>query len=159
MNTFKVCFLFDKNGMSSNNLLDKIFNVTKEQVDFFKNKSEGEIKKSYIAISNDLDSLHNSAILEEQEEGILLSLEIPNNSEKFNEVSEDGRRLWLRQYIEDVFLKYFRNGLMSKQMEYVKNNLKDVPFDNEFRVLENKLNKVLDGANNKTTKSFWIVGE
>lgn len=156
---FKVCFLFDKNGIQGNKLLDVIFNVTKENVNFFKNRNEGEMKNQYIALSNELDTLHHSAKVVEQDDGFLLSLEIPNNSEKFNEISEDGRRLWLRQHIEDIFLKYFRNGLMFKQMEYVKEHLTDVPSSNEFRMLENALNKALDGANNKSTKMFWIVGE
>lgn len=160
MTNFKFVFNFDKTNLSLCELEGLFFNTAIENIQFFKKRSANEnIEKTYEHMLNELISIKDTASYEEKNDLFTLSFLVKNDSEKFNEISSDGRRLWLRQHIEDICLRYVFGGLISKQMDYVREHKEDVPDSNKAKTFEKALNKAMKDAYNKVGDYCWIEGE
>lgn len=108
--------------------------------------------------SKNLQTQKLSASVETVENGFKLSFDVPHQ-EKFDLIDEEGKRMWLRNYIDATTINYVTTGLSAKIMEYIsehkeKPNETFVPF-----LLSNAFYESLKDSYSKKTETFWIDGE
>jgi hypothetical protein len=98
-----------------------------------------------------------SAQIEETEEGVKFSFAIQNTSKSFSEINDEGKRAWLRQYLDDHILHYTLPAILEKSFNWDKDM---EPADCEkFKKLNQGFKLALDKAYELKSSSFWIDGE
>lgn len=138
-----------------------------EQLNWFqqntRNKEEPltHLDKVYIEAhkysKNVLEYAQESAQYEETAEGIKFSFAIQNNREDFNEINEEGKRPWLRQYLDDHILHYTLPAILEKSFNW-KNNTDPAECE-KYKKLHEAFKSALDKAYDLKSPRFWIDGE
>jgi hypothetical protein len=127
------------------------------------NKTEplSELDKVYInshEYSKDvLGYAQKSAQTEEIAEGIKFSFSIQNNRKDFAEIDEEGKRGWLRQYLDDHILHYTIPAILEKSFNWDKDT--DPADCEKFKKLHEAFKLALEKAYELKSTSFWIDGE
>ena len=92
---------------------------------------------------------------------VVFSFEVLNDSDLYAEVSESGRRLWLRQHIDDNFHHYLLPGLLRKTFKIdFSTNVANSPEDiDSYTALMYAFERALDYSAQQPGGLFWIDGE
>lgn len=161
---FVANYCFDKNLVSKEQIMS-LFDYGIAMIDWHENeitKKEGE--KSIIEVHS-LKNLKKSreqmlefksqSSVTETESGFVLSYPINVVDADFEEISESGCRPWLRNYLEDFFMKYVGNGMsfFALKMCVEKKDSKDL------ETLQDAYDKAMKKAYYKKSEGFWIDGE
>lgn len=138
-----------------------------EQLNWFQQKTLSkeepltDLDKVYIKAhdysKNVLDHAQKSAQIEETVEGINFSFVIQNNRKDFAEINEEGKRGWLRQYLDDHILHYTIPAMLEKSFNW-KNNTDPAECE-KFEKLHEAFKLALDKAYELKSPNFWIDGE
>ncbi len=75
-------------------------------------------------------------------EKVIFSFGIQNKREDFKIISEDNRKLWLCQHLDDHFLHYMRTAILEKSFDWKENNDKEMNL--KFGKLSEELNETLE---------------
>ncbi len=162
---FRVNFVLD-NGVDKDTLISDFFDTAIEKIDWFRQKALSREQpfsndKAYLkAISYSEKELVNgksTAMVEDIENGVKFSFEIKNSRNDFSQVNEEGRRMWLRQHLDDHFIHYAIPSILEKSFNWEKDASEEVC--KRFEKLNEAFGKALNGAYNLKTKTFWIDGE
>lgn len=167
---FRVNIVFS-NQVNPQTLIDDFFDSAIAQVAKLRDIFEGKVKNgANFPIDNDqyltfskqnskaLQAQKLSASIETVKNGFKLSFDVPHQ-DKFDLIDEEGKRMWLRNYIDATTLNYATTGLADKIMEYI-NEHKEKP-DETFVpfLLSNAFKEALKDSYSKKTETFWIDGE
>jgi hypothetical protein len=138
-----------------------------EQVNWFKqntlDKEEPltDLDKHYIAAHDDsikvLENAQQTAQCEQVDTGIKFSFAITNNLDRFAEINEEGKRPWLRQYLDDHILHYTLPSMLEKSFNW-KNDV-SVEDTKKFKNLHTAFKESLEKAYELKSSRFWIDGE
>jgi len=120
-----------------------------------------DLDKAYIDgheySKNVLKYAKQSAQIEETAEGIKFSFAIKNVSKIFAEINEEGKRVWLRQYLDDHILHYTLPAILEKSFNWEKDI--DAADCEKFKKLNQAFKLALGKAYELKTATFWIDGE
>lgn len=138
-----------------------------QQVEYFKqstlDKDETltDLDKHYIAAhdfsKNILEYAQQSSTVEVTPEGIKFSFAIQNNNEDFEEINEEGKRMWLRQFLDDHILHYTLPAMLEKSFNW-KQNLSELECE-KFKKLHEAFKLALNKAYDLKSSTFYIDGE
>lgn len=119
MKEFNVVYVLKDLEEFKDSIKDTVFAFINEQINDF--TSEEKIKKVstyekkfYKKLIKDVKEIESTVNIELKNNDLYFSFRIQNSNKDFDEISEGGKRLWLRQHINDVFDLYLRNGLVEK---------------------------------------------
>lgn len=165
---FRVNFNLSKELISNVDTLgNDFFQAGIEQINWFqikiKNKKDvlNNFDLAYIA-SNDyskkvLTYAERSTKIEEKENCINFSFAIKNSEKNFSEINENGKRPWLRQYLDDHILHYSLNALLEKSFNF--DNDLDRNACEKFKNMHIAFRNALNNAFSVSSETFWIEGE
>lgn len=109
-----------------------------------------------------MDFKNNSSI-QETEIGWLLSLPINWTNQKFNDINTCGIRPWLRNYLEDFFIKHIILGMSMANIKMAKKSFEPTQFFQKDQEHLDKINeafeKSIQNAYLKKSEGFWIDNE
>jgi len=138
-----------------------------EQINRFQKSTLGktevlsDLDKHYIAAheysKNVLKYAQNSSLVELTTDGIKFSFGIENTREDFAQINNEGKRMWLRQYLEDHILHYTLPALLEKSFNW-KEQL-SVTECEKFKKLHEAFELSLDKAYDINNTTFCIDGE
>ena len=142
------------------------FDSAIHQINWFKQKAQ-EREVPYPSDAAYLQSLdHTLAVLLETKataiavvrgRDLLFMFDISNHAERFNEISDDGRRLWLRQYFEDFIGHYARSAILDRSFDWREGT--DLVVAARMGELHDALNAAMVGGNDLRSPGFWIEHE
>lgn len=168
---FVANYCLDKNLVSKEQVMS-LFDYGLGQIEWHKNtfnekavlqEVDVHILKNLALAKERMLEFQNQCSIEETEKGWLLSYPINMEHEDFEEVNESGMRPWLRNYLEDYFIKYVTTGI---SMSRVKMCVKKLETKKDVKKEMEELEKVSDAfeialqeAYYKKSDGFWIDGE
>ena len=163
---FTFTFVLPNLRHHASSVINDYFDSSIAQIAWFKNKAlEREIP--YPSDAAYLHSLEQTLqVLEatkltakatEQGKDLLFTFDIPNHAERFNDISEDGRRLWLRQYFEDFIGHYARTAILDKSFDWREGT--DVVVAARMGELHEALSQAMEYGNDLHSPRFWIEHE
>ncbi len=163
---FLVHYVFSAEKVDVNTLASDLFDSAIEQIEWFREKDRNreqklpnsEIYQQALDYSQkELEYGKETSKIVTDGEKVIFSFGIQNKRKDFEYISEDKRRMWLRQHLDDHFLNYMRTSILEKSFDWKEKNDKEMNL--KFGKLSEALDEVLDGAYELKTKRFWIEGE
>lgn len=168
---FVVKYLFDKNLVSKEQVMS-LFTYGLNQIEHQQNKLKDKKELSDVDFyyleslqeskNQTLDFKNNSSI-QETETGWLLSLPINWTTQKFNDINTNGIRPWLRNYLEDFFIKHIILGMSMANIKMAKKSFES---NQDFQKEKENLDKIneafeksIQNAYLKKSEGFWIDNE
>ncbi len=161
-------FTFVLSGLRhhAESVINDYFDSALEQIEWFKNKAlsretpyphDEAYLRSLEQTRKVLEATKMTATATERGNDLLFTFDIPNHAERFNEISQDGRRLWLRQYFEDFIGHYTRTSILDKSFDWREGN--DVVVAARMGELHDALNQAMEQGNDLRSAGFWIEHE
>ena len=161
-------FTFVLSGLRhhAESVINDYFDSALEQIEWFKNKAlsretpyphDEAYLRSLEQTRKVLEATKMTATAMERGNDLLFTFDIPNHAERFNEISQDGRRLWLRQYFEDFIGHYARSAILDRSFDWREGT--DLVVAARMGELHEALNVAMLGGNDLRSPGFWIEHE
>lgn len=161
-------FTFVLSGLRhhAESVINDYFDSALEQIEWFKNKalsretpypSDEAYLRSLEQTRKVLEATKMTATATERGNDLLFTFDIPNHAERFNEISQDGRRLWLRQYFEDFIGHYTRTSILDKSFDWREGT--DVVVAARMGELHEAFSQAMEYGNDLHSPRFWIEHE
>jgi hypothetical protein len=163
---FRVNYILPKDLVQKDFLVVDFFDSALNQLEWFRQNTLAREKpfphddvylKAITYTEDELKYAKENALVEDLEDGVQFSFPIRNTRTDFEQKNEEGRRMWLRQHLDDHFLHYAIPAMLENSFDWRDN--KDPVACKRFENHKEAFDSSLDGAYNLKTKTFWIDGE
>lgn len=163
---FRVNYILASEGVNQETLVSDFFDTAIENINWFREKtvsretpfpSDDAYLKALEYTEKELEYGKESSEIVKEGNTIKFSFGIRNSRKDFEIVNEEGRRMWLRQHLDDHFLHYAIPAILEKSFNWKKDA--DEVTCQRFEKLHEAFEESLKGAYNLKTPTFWIDGE
>ena len=147
-------------------LLSDFFDTALAQIAWFRQKTltretRLEHDDAYLSAlsysENELIYAKEHAKTQTTERGIVFSFPIRHTRADFEEKNEEGKRMWLRQHLDDHFLHYSVAAMLEQSFNW--EGTQDETTCERFKTHHQAFKQALQGGYHLKTPTFWIDGE